>query len=117
MVTFSAQELELMAANQYSSTLRDILYILWLVKVILEQGPAFIQHSRLKYETDGQAGFHSVMGMKGNASTFPVVKELCLLCANHDVELDVNWAPRGTPNQQIAGAWSNSSDWSLNQDV
>ena len=109
-----------MAANQYSSTLREILCILWLVKVILEQGPAFIQHSRLKYETDSRAGFRSVMGRKGNASTFPVVKEVRLLCANHDVELDVNWAPRGTPNQQIAGAWSkvrDSSDWSLNQDV
>ena len=120
VVTFTRQELDLMAANQYSSKLREILCMLWVVKVILEQAPDLVTHSRLRYETDSQAGFYSVMGMKGNPSTFPVVKELRLLCAAHDVDLDVVWKPRGDPNQQLADTWSkveDSADWSLNQAV
>ena len=48
-----------------------------------------MQHKRMVYETDSQTGFYSIMGMKGNASTFPVVKELRLLCAQWDIEVDV----------------------------
>ncbi len=54
----------------------------------------FCYNKRLLYETDSQTGFYSVMGMKGNASTFPVVKEFRLLCASRDVELEVVWRPR-----------------------
>ena len=60
------------------------------------------------------------MGMKGNASTFPVGKELRLLCALHDVELDVVWRPRSDPHQQVADAYckvQDSSDWSLHPAV
>ena len=62
-----------MASSAFSSTLREILCILHVVRIRLEIDPACIQHKRLRYETDSQAGWHSVMGMKGNDSTFPVV--------------------------------------------
>lgn len=54
--------------------------------------------------------------MKGNASTFPVVKELRLLAAAQDVV----WKLRGDPNQQVADAWSkvqDGTDWALNTAV
>ena len=75
---------------------------------MLEHAPELVQHRRLLYETDSQTGFHSVMRMKGNASTFPVVKELRLLCAAEDVEIDVVWKPREHANQQV-GVWDNNS--------
>jgi len=74
VVTFTEVELQLMAQKQYSSTIREIICILKTVKVLLEQAPEQVQHKRLRYETDSQTGSHSVMGMKGNRSTFPVVK-------------------------------------------
>ena len=117
VVTFSEEELERMASNAFSSTLRELLCILHLVKVLLEVQPASIQHKRLRYETDSQAGWHSVLGMKGNDTTFPVVKQLLLLCAQHDVELEVIWKPRSDAHQVVADHWSkveDSSDFKLN---
>ncbi len=102
VVTFTDHELELQKQNQYSSTLREIVCILKTVKVLLEHAPELVQHRRLCYETDSQTGFHSVMRMKGNASTFPVVKELRLLCAAEDVEIDVVWKSREHANQQVS---------------
>ena len=120
VITFTDAELQLLANNQYSSTLREILCILHLVKVLLEVQPDCICHKRLRYETDSQAGWFSVMGMKGNDSTFPVVKELLLLCAQHDVELETVWRPRDDAHQQIADFWSkveDTSDYRLNDSV
>ena len=60
------------------------------------------------------------MGMKGNASTFSTVKELHLLAAAHDIELDAIWKPRTNIHQQVADAWSkvpDSSDWALHPQV
>ena len=57
------------------------------------------------------------MVMKGNASTSPVVKELRLLCACKDVELDVVWRPRENEPQRIADLWpkmEDNSEWVLN---
>ncbi len=60
------------------------------------------------------------MGMKGNAATFPVVKQLLLLCAQWDVELETVWKPRSDAHQQIADFWSkieDSSDFNLHSQV
>lgn len=60
------------------------------------------------------------MGMKGNASTFPVVKELRLSCAQWDIEVEVVWKPREADPQQIADFWSkvkDNSEWSLHPEV
>ena len=46
VVSFTEEELALMASNQFSSTLREILCI----KVLLEVGPASNQYKRLRYE-------------------------------------------------------------------
>ncbi len=102
VVSFTEEELALMSSNQFSSTLREILCVHHLVQVLLAVDPASIQHKRLRYETDSQAGWYSVMGMKGNEATFPVVKQLLLLCAQWDVELETIWKPRSDAHQQIA---------------
>lgn len=60
-------------------------------QVLMEQALEQVQHKRLRYQTDSETGFHSVMGLKGNMSTFPLVKELRLLCAREDIELEVVW--------------------------
>ena len=120
VVSFTEEELALMASNQFSSTLREILCIQHLVKILLEVNPASIQHKRLRYETDSQAGWHSVMGMKGNESTFPVVKQLLLLCAQWDVEMETVWRPRSDAHQQVADYWSkveDSADFKLHPQV
>ncbi len=64
--------------------------------------PFVYETDRLCYETDSQTSFHSVMGMKGNASTFPVVKELRLVRAAEDMEIHVVWKPRAHANQQVS---------------
>ena len=74
LVTFTDHELQLQKQNQYSRTLSEIVRIFKTVKVLLEHAPELVQHRRLCYETDSQTGFHSVIHMRGNASTFPVVK-------------------------------------------
>ena len=99
VVSFTEEELALMSSSQFSSTLREILCIHHPVQVLLEVDSASIQHQRLRYETDSQAGWYSVMGMKGNEATFPVVKQLLLLCAQWDVELETEWKPRNDLSQ------------------
>lgn len=111
VVTFTQQEAQLMKDNQYSSTIREIICILRTVNMLLEQAPHLVQleqaphlvqHKRLRYETDSHTGFYSVMGMKGNPRTFPVVRDLRLLCARKDIELEVVWKPREDPHQQAS---------------
>lgn len=91
-----------------------------MVKVLLEQAPCLIEHGRLVYETDSQAGLASIMGMKGNARRFPVVKELRLLCAAQDTEIELQWRPREEPHQVVADKLSkveDNSQWALNHGV
>ena len=64
--------------------------------------PFVYETDRLCYETDSQTSFHSVMGMKGNASTFPGVKELRLVRAAEDMEIHVVWNPRAHADQQVS---------------
>ena len=120
VVSFKPQEMQLMADNQFSSTLREIMCMLVVTKVLLQQAPHLLRHKRMVYETDSQTGFYSIMGMKGNTSTFPVVKELRLLCASWDIEVDVVWRPREDDHQQMADFWSkvqDNSEWSLHPEV
>lgn len=120
VVSFTQEQLDLMAANQFSSTLREIICVLETCNVLLQQVPHLVFHKRLIYETDSQTGFYSVMGMKGNQSTFPVVKQLRLLCSYHDIELDMSWSPRTEQHQRMADFWSkveDNSEWSLNNQV
>lgn len=48
--------------------------------------------------------------MRGNLATFSVVKELRLMCAKHDIELDIVWRPREDEHQCIADHWSKVQD-------
>lgn len=75
-ISFPAQEVTLVAANIYSSTLWEIMCMLWVYKVVLQASPNHIQHSKVRHETDMQACFYSVMGIKGNPATFHVVLAL-----------------------------------------
>ena len=120
MVSFTAEELQLMASNCLSSTLREIVCMQKTTEVLLQHHPNLVQHKRLLYETDSQTGWYSVMGMKGNATTFPVVRQLRLLCAENDIELDVVWRPREEEHQRVADMWSklvDNSEWVLKQSV
>eukprot|EP00798_Chlamydomonas_sp_ICE-L_P030255 gene30256-35243_t len=58
--------------------------------------------------------------MHGGPSTFPLVKQIRLLAASLDVELQLQWRPRTDPEQQLADKWSklqDPSDWSLLPEV
>ena len=55
--------------------------------------------------------------MKSDETTFPVVKQLLLLCAQGDINLETVWRPRSDAHQRIADFWSkvdDSSDFKLN---
>lgn len=84
--------------------------VLVVTKVLLQQAPHFLRHKRMVCQAGSHTGFYSIMGMKGNASTFPVVKELRLLCAQWDIAVDVVWRPREDDNQQMADFWSEVQD-------
>lgn len=43
------EEMQLMATNQFSSSLREILCMLVSIKVLLQQAPELLQHKRLIY--------------------------------------------------------------------
>ena len=120
VVSFTTEELELMANNEFSSTLREIICMEKTVEVLLQSHPEKVRHKRLVYETDSQTGWYSVMGLKGNSSTFPTVRRLRLLCAANDIELDVVWKPREEVHQKVADLWSkvvDNSEWCLKQSV
>ena len=69
------------ADNNFSSTKREILCIHNTVQVLIQEAIGLVQHRRLRYERDSQTGYYSVMGMKGNAATFPWVKSLRFVCS------------------------------------
>jgi hypothetical protein len=121
IITYFSQQQKLMtSANQYSSTLREIDSITNTVLALMRTSPHLLPGNMMVYETDNQAGWYDVMGMKGGPRTFPAVKTLRLLCAAHDIELVVEWYPRESTNQVQADAWSKHEDateWSLDQGV
>lgn len=120
IVPFSNEENARMARGLYSSTEREIDALDRTVRVLLHSKPHLIVGRRLVYQTDNQGNMYSVMGMKGGPSTFPLVKRVRLLCAKHDVELEVQWFPRYTARQVIADMFSkqvDGSDWVLNGEV
>ena len=114
MIPVTEHQLELMATNNFYSTEREILCNKNTLYVLVSSYADLVQHKR--YETDSQTGYYSVMSMKDNAATFPVVKDVRLVCAEHDIEIDVVWRPREDPNQQIADVRSmmvDNSAWTL----
>ena len=116
-IPLSADQLRIMAENNFSSSEREILCVHNTVQVLIQHAPHLVEHRRLHHETDIQTGYYSVMGMKGNATIFPWVKSLRLMCAIHDIEIDVVGRPREDEHQQIADYWSKVKDdsaWELN---
>jgi hypothetical protein len=117
---FSEAQRQAVRDNEYSSTLREVEGITKTVLALLATSADLVVGKLLVYETDSQPGWHAVMGMKGGPRTFPAVKKLRLLCAEHDVELRVEWYPRERANQQLADSWSkhqDPSEWSLSPRV
>lgn len=60
------------------------------------------------------------MEMKGNPSTFLVVKELRLLCACWDIKVNAVWKPREDDHQRTEDFWSkveDNSEWTLHPEV
>lgn len=120
IVPFSAAEQQRMASNRFSSTEREIAALLHTVKVLLRNRRDLIVGRRLVYQTDNQGNMYDVMGLKGGHSTFPLVKELHILCAESDVEIEVQWFPRNSSNQVIADELSklvDDSEWLLNDGI
>jgi hypothetical protein len=100
--------------------LREVEGITNTVRAILSTVPWLLLGNMMVYETDNKAGWYDVMGMKGGIRVFPAVKELRLLCAAHDIHLEVEWYPRERDNQRLADYWSKHEDtteWSLHPEV
>lgn len=120
VIPFTSEELAAVAENRWSSTARELSVLGKMITTMEEQRPGELRGKLLQYATDSQPGMQGLMRMKGNANTFPIVREVRLLCAALDAELQVIWRPREHALQQIADDWTkveDESDWSVHPEV
>ncbi|GAX86439.1 hypothetical protein CEUSTIGMA_g13849.t1 [Chlamydomonas eustigma] len=120
VIPFTSLELVQVGDNEWSSTARELQVLVKVIQTLSEQSPSLLAGKKLLYCTDSQPGMQALMGMKGNARTYPIVKEARLLCWRMDTELEVIWRPREDAEQQEADRLSkvvDERDWVLNQEV
>jgi hypothetical protein len=109
-----------LAEQAASSTTRELLACLAALQLLLQRYPHLLVGGTFVYQTDSRNTLTNVMGMRGGASTFALVREIRLLAAAHDVELDLEWQPRTHPLAQQADALSkveDACDWALHPEV
>ena len=120
VVPYTEEQMRAMEENKWSSTARELSVLPALLNTMEQQRPGLLRGKRLQYGTDSQAGMQAVMGMKGNANTFPIVREVRLLAASLGTELEVVWRRRDHEEQQLADDYSklqDDTDWSLHPEV
>ena len=113
VTSWTPEQLELLAANQFSSSLREIMTAVYVMRAIAghsERARRLLEHRSLQYLTDSQVATAVVNRMGGNASLFPAVKELWGLCKELDCELSFVWQPREHEVQQYADELSKLPD-------
>ena len=115
---FTSAERARQRNNDFSSTERELKWMLVVLRLLVRHALPRLQHQRLRLLTDSQAALLCVMGMKGNVHCFPVVLAIWDLCMQHDIELQVLWLPREHTVMQLADLHSKATDessWALHR--
>lgn len=98
VMSFDAQEMQLMHANKLSSVFREVKNVrLAVEKVVFELGSVNVAGKVIVYTGDclpAIPAIQDLLKMKGSVDVFPEVKQLFRFAAVHDVELDFIWLPR-----------------------
>ncbi len=118
-VPFTAAQLARRAANDFSSTEREVVAALTCLRFVFAFQPDLLLSRTVQYQTDSQAAMFCVLGMKGTPPCLRAVDGLLTWCAERDCELEVVWYPRTASLQQAADSLSKRpemSQWSLNAD-
>jgi hypothetical protein len=120
VVPFTAEERLAVESNNWSSTARELSVLGKILTTIDEQRPGLLRGVRFQYATDSKPALESLVRMKGNRNTFPIVREVRLRAAQLGTELEVIWRPREHHLQQRADEDSkvvDEADWSLHPEV
>ena len=112
VTSWDAGQLERLAANAFSSTLREIIALREALTFLAGRAPHLLRHRSVQYMTDSQAAAAAINRMGGNPSLFPEVRALWELCKQLDCELTVVWQPREHALQRYADELSKLPDGS-----
>ena len=122
--SFTPEQLQAVATHEFHSTAREIYCVMLSVMALIETIPDQLRHSRLKYVTDSQAAFHTIMGMLSQTyQDLERVMTIWQACADNDIAFSMAWSPREEPHMQRADelskledntAWG-LADWAFNQ--
>lgn len=118
--TLTKEELAAVAAGELSSTYGELKVLQLLLEVLVQSHMHLAQGKLLVYETDNQAAMAVLNSMGGNATNYPLVRQIWETAKAADIELLVQWHPRDTANQAEADRLSkltDNSEWALDQQV
>ena len=94
VTSWDKEELQLLADNRFSSSLREVRALLLTLQAIHQQAPQLLRHRSVQYLSDSQVAAAAINRMGGNEALFPAVKAVWQLCKELDCELKVVWQPR-----------------------
>ena len=109
--SFTLEQLEAVKTHEFHSTAREVYCIMLSVLSLVETIPDQLRHSRLKYVTDSQAAFHTVMGMQARTQQdLERVLTIWQTCVDNDIAFSMAWSPREEPHMQRADELSKLTD-------
>eukprot|EP00873_Tetraselmis_striata_P021799 jgi/Tetstr1/442063/TSEL_030242.t1 len=118
-ISYSPEQLAAVAVHAFHSTAREIYMIMASVGVILHRLTAaqVVAAGKLTYLTDSQAAYYGVMSMRAKtAEQMQWTRQIWYLCAEHDLDFRVVWAPRYTNPLVYADYMSkvhDNSQWAI----
>ena len=107
---FNPNELERMANNDFSSTLRETLNLQWLLLSISKLQPQLVQHRHVLYQSDNQGMVADINKQGGTKEILQAVFRIHELARMLDCELSAEWHPREDQWQQHADMLSKLVD-------
>ena len=107
---FSAHESQLMRDGRFSSTLRETINARVCIETVLHFSGEDLRGSLLLYSGDNQGAIHCLRGMKGSGRILEEVKQVYILAAACDCQLDFHWLPRSQDRIVAADALSRIPD-------
>ena len=108
---FTVTELQAMADNRLGSTLRELAAIHQALCSLLQHHPQHVQHARIQWLSDSQAGIADLRRMgAGTPQLLQAVRSIWMLAVTHDIDFDWQWRPRSSPELVLADLYSKEED-------
>lgn len=117
---FTASELDRMANNAFSSTLRETLNIQFFLESIQRHQPQLLQHKHVLYQSDNQGMVFDINKQGGTGEILRSVFSIHEQARALDCEISAEWHPREDQLQQHADMLSklvDSTESSMNMDM